>query len=564
MNIRIISLVCTLALYLCAPPPPAPPNPVYQVHLIPPKIVEGKDNPKFLKRLAAENSITILNAKVKISISENENTEEHAVNITSSGSNDNYYFTSYLFTFQNSDDETYEILSNSCNKVYSPLSNPNLDCSSKYTKENNQYKINYNFKLHNKEIITLKYKIKKSKTNKEKLYIQRYLIISNLYAGGDCDYTFTLENKFINLGLRDAKGDDLNIFTKKSDKIYSYRGKCPSEEKQNLLRFSHGKTTWESDTTLYIESQSQITGINWLDFPRYYKGGKIRNTNYILKTTEGKTINENEYINNHTRLKIELQPNNKNKIGVNLKSSFSNNLKDEFQIYFPDTYNSMEQNIDKDIKDKALELASSGTTLEKAIKIGQFVYSYMTYDINEYDKTYTAKQIYTRKKGVCEHFTLLFNTMLNAIGIKALTVFGWAFHDEKTSSDENEVGHAWTAALIDGKWKEFDSTWGLFQGIPAGHVLQGFFMNDFSNTGPSKVNLDLKSKIELKDISDYESNQQADETKENPQDDTTKSTDKENESDEDDEPQDFRNGGHSGSGEKFSILIISIFLLLIL
>ena len=64
--------------------------------------------------------------------------------------------------------------------------------------------------------------------------------------------------------------------------------------------------------------------------------------------------------------------------------------------------------------------------------------------------------------------------MLNSIGIKTLYIGGWAFDKEQISGDKNIIGHAWTAALIDNKWIELDATWGLFEGIPAGHVLKNF------------------------------------------------------------------------------------------
>ena len=56
--------------------------------------------------------------------------------------------------------------------------------------------------------------------------------------------------------------------------------------------------------------------------------------------------------------------------------------------------------------------------------------------------------IFNNKKGVCEHYTILYNAMLNSIGIKAMYVAGWAFQGNETSGDEDTVGHAWTAALI--------------------------------------------------------------------------------------------------------------------
>ena len=44
----------------------------------------------------------------------------------------------------------------------------------------------------------------------------------------------------------------------------------------------------------------------------------------------------------------------------------------------------------------------------------------MTYDLSYSGKKLTLKEIYQGKKGVCEHYTLLYNAMLNSIGIKTL------------------------------------------------------------------------------------------------------------------------------------------------
>ena len=90
-------------------------------------------------------------------------------------------------------------------------------------------------------------------------------------------------------------------------------------------------------------------------------------------------------------------------------------------------------------------------------------------------KNLSLREIYYGKKGVCEHITLLYNAMLNSIGIKTLYISGFAFQNNQTSGDNKTKGHAWTAALINGKWKELDATWGLFEGISAGHIFKNFF-----------------------------------------------------------------------------------------
>ena len=74
----------------------------------------------------------------------------------------------------------------------------------------------------------------------------------------------------------------------------------------------------------------------------------------------------------------------------------------------------------------------------------------------------TLKEIYEGKKGVSEHFTLLYNSMLNSVGIKTIYITGWAFSIYQISGDNDNTKHTWTAALINEKWIKLDATWGLF------------------------------------------------------------------------------------------------------
>ena len=50
---------------------------------------------------------------------------------------------------------------------------------------------------------------------------------------------------------------------------------------------------------------------------------------------------------------------------------------------------------------------------------------------------------------------------------------------EETSSNEDSTTHAWTAALIKGKWIELDPTWGLFEGVPASHIMINFNSDNY-------------------------------------------------------------------------------------
>ena len=170
-----------------------------------------------------------------------------------------------------------------------------------------------------------------------------------------------------------------------------------------------------------------------------------------------------------------------------MKTVFSNNLEEDFDFYPTEEFLELEQNIDDKIKAKVDEIINDQNSEFKGYpnyyKIGKFVNSHITYDLSYLGKNLTALEIFEGQRGVCEHYTTLYNTMLNCIGIKTQRIFGWAFEGENTSGDENTVGHAWTLALINNngisKYMELDSTWDLFEGVPAGHILKGFNIGQY-------------------------------------------------------------------------------------
>ena len=94
--------------------------------------------------------------------------------------------------------------------------------------------------------------------------------------------------------------------------------------------------------------------------------------------------------------------------------------------------------------------------------------------------------------------------MLNTIGIKTLYVTGWAFNGTQTSGNETTIGHAWTAALIDGKWKEIDATWGLFEGIPSSHIFKNYKEDVFSysTSGKNKDEVNITRTQNIKMITE--------------------------------------------------------------
>ncbi|CAD0008662.1 transglutaminase domain-containing protein [Flavobacterium chungangense] len=92
-------------------------------------------------------------------------------------------------------------------------------------------------------------------------------------------------------------------------------------------------------------------------------------------------------------------------------------------------------------------------------------FSYRTEDekqrkIQEFN-TQILQKAFKSEKAVCEGFTLLFQHLASLVGIKSQIIKG----DSKTrlvdiGRKNTSSNHAWNTALIDGKWRLIDVTWG--------------------------------------------------------------------------------------------------------
>ena len=112
------------------------------------------------------------------------------------------------------------------------------------------------------------------------------------------------------------------------------------------------------------------------------------------------------------------------------------------------------------------------------IKLGKWVKNNMKYDSNLSGKQggINIDDILLNLSGDYSNYTRLYNALLNSIGIKAVYVNGYVIQGDTRASEKiNFVNHAWTMALIDGKWKALDATWGLFfDKFPISHVFLNF------------------------------------------------------------------------------------------
>ena len=156
---------------------------------------------------------------------------------------------------------------------------------------------------------------------------------------------------------------------------------------------------------------------------RMFKGGNLIEKSYEIIKDNAEFIDDikqNKYIFNYNNLNI-----NKVKIECKLKveNSTTNYIFDgnnELIVQIPKE----DEEFFKNLSEQILKKDKSDFPIYK--KLGKWVYNYMSYNLTCNGKILTAKEVYNKKVGVCEHFTLLYNTLLISQGIKAVKVSGYA------------------------------------------------------------------------------------------------------------------------------------------
>ena len=481
---KIFIFFLIISLSGCAPPP-----------IVNQKSIKMKENTPLIKEItnshfkrldSPENEPTLQkqNSSLIINFYGDYRIEEHElitvpVNFPEGAT---YTFTGFGFSIS-PDEINLDDISNSCEMINILTGETSKEkiCNSSFALNANKQWIDfiYNFSIISEEALKIKLKIKRGKDDKQILYVTEYVTIPYFSGYSFCNYTYTIpEEGYKNLGLQN------NNLEKKSNNTYAYYGLCPNQTINDVIRFAPEQSFWKADDELILEHISNFTNNVKFFFPRYYRGGRINNTFYkIYSMIKGSPLvyKEEDILKGNVEYQVEIPAIGEKIASVILETGFINNLNETFVVNIPESYYQInDSEIPQEIKDKAEEIVNNNPGVPEYYSIGKFVKSYMTYNLSYHGAELTAKEILDIKQGVCEHYTILYNAMLNSRGIKTLNISGWAFQGNETSGNEKTVGHAWTVALIDGKWMELDSTWGLFEGIPAGHIFKNFMRDEYS------------------------------------------------------------------------------------
>ena len=178
---------------------------------------------------------------------------------------------------------------------------------------------------------------------------------------------------------------------------------------------------------------------------------------------------------------------------VNINTPYKINIKEEDLPKLNDIEKNYFKKITLDI------LNNDKSNKPDYFKIGKYIKNYLTYDVSYTNRNLSPKDIYLQKKGVCSHFTILYNSLLNSIDIPTIYVSGIAISEEGNLDKINQIkdqNHAWTLAKINNKWIPLDCTWGLLNGIlPVSHIFKYYLKSDIEYILGREKKLSLKEEF---------------------------------------------------------------------
>ena len=442
----------------------------------------SKDTVQNIIRRKEENNekgFNIIAKYIKIVITDYGQDIEEIILRKMSNYNSGEYLTSFSIGFYK--DIRYEIDNAELNGKSHPYNKIN-DCI-----EFNNIKINNNQFME----IHLKYKYY---TNEDKnIYRQENILLSFL-NNSYCKSIIQIPDNYVVISTNDIYKQSADI-----KNTYYYQGIINEDKLSELFKLCLEKARWEIEYEYILEAQNNIKKCEF-SMNKIFKGGNLKEIEYNINKDGANLIDSgDQYIFKYENL-------NTNQAKLNFKIKVENSTSN----YYFDGNNEYLTEIPQEQTQFFSNLAgqivnSDKTDFPDYKKIGKWVYNNIKYNIQLTGAKFTAMEIYKNKQGVCEHFTILYNTLLTAYGIDAIKCSGYAKDiteynakvkkrkDEENQNEDPTERHAWTLAKIDGEWVPLDATWNLFdKKVPITHVFENY------GNGHEKIVYNSDNKVEFK------------------------------------------------------------------
>ena len=296
---------------------------------------------------------------------------------------------------------------------------------------------------------------------------------------------------------------DDEIFIKIRKNEYQWGGVVPKEGKKTLIRMSkkEAQVNFYEKHEMKTIDNSLITNIV-TKIPFCYMDGNNKIIKYDYKSSQTKKIRLDKKTKvfevKFTHIFFPVAEFSINGILNNrCKGEWIINLSNkEIESLIPPDFRTNKEEFkriaNEIIKQYDEEHKNDLVLIPNVAKIGKWINKNIKYDL--YYKNFselTATETLKQRRGICHHFTKLFNAFMYSLGYQVIYILGYAI--EKKTSFSLEDAHAWSLIKIEGKWLPFDATWGIFSGkLPVTHI--------FKEIGGKKIKTMSSDKIKIEQI----------------------------------------------------------------
>ena len=321
-------------------------------------------------------------------------------------------------------------------------------------------------------------------------FVKEILVYIPEYANGaKCNINIKYPNDLV---VYDAK-----LLKQNNKNLYSWQGIVPSKGIKDHVYLSKKKCKWEIITTITIHSSELIKKLSFKTRKPYYGGiNNVLEFNVTNSDDEYITYKEDDKDDDIIML-ITIPKLNSYFANCNISAIVENNIYDNYEINIPE--NKQDEDIlsydyerykddcyEKiDIKKLVNKILSSDKNNEaNYIKICKWIHNNIKYDLSMAGKNKDPYYILTQRRGVCEHFAILFKYLISYLNIESYVVSGLSYNVKK----HQFIPHAWNVVKINDKWIPLDPTWNIYSGIlPISHIFTNINFQDKYNGVVSNI-----------------------------------------------------------------------------
>ena len=349
------------------------------------------------------------------------------------------------------------------------------------------HSLTFKIKLYNGNKLPIHIKYKSMRKDVNKYYNTNFVGLSSSMSGRHAKYTLYIPQNFVVVTF------EKNIFINRGNGKYSWNGVVPEGGLETQVKISPKIAKWKVNLFGGIKSYQNIKKTTFYTYKGFHKGNN-KVIEYNIRSPNSNKIDGTIIKENGDNIEVLFENLNTKEGFLEQKITFENRSEGSWECDKEPKIPEDQIKNNKILKNLAQKIIKENKNkIPDYVKIGEWVYKNMKYKLSYSGKKLTAIQILECKTGVCEHYTILYNALLNSINIPAIYCGGNAINELK--GDDDDGAHCWSIVKVNGKWLPMDATWNIFTGnIPISHLFGHFDNGSYGAVGTDSISL-MKSKF---------------------------------------------------------------------